>query len=207
MSLAEKLQSLRNQRGISQDALAAELRVTRQDVSAWELGDRVPDVDTLVKLSEALDVSLDELLKDKSVSTRAEPVANSQWANTRNEDSAFDFDEFETESRGFTISFKRGLYPLATLIFLGLGFIWGLWHPGWLVFVAAWIVEEIIDWVKTGKFGFSIYGVAGIGFILMGFVFGLWSHAWLIFIAAWAIDEMLITPNKKKKKKKKKHHN
>ena len=38
MTLAEKILSLRTQRGMSQDALAEKMEVSRQSVSKWETG-------------------------------------------------------------------------------------------------------------------------------------------------------------------------
>ena len=38
MTLAEKIQNLRKEHQLSQDQLAAELGVSRQSVSKWELG-------------------------------------------------------------------------------------------------------------------------------------------------------------------------
>ena len=38
MTLGEKIQKLRKQRGLSQEALAEKVTVTRQTISKWELG-------------------------------------------------------------------------------------------------------------------------------------------------------------------------
>ena len=64
MHFGEKLLALRRQKGMSQEALAAELGVSRQAVSKWELGDAMPDVDNILKLSVLFDVSIDCLLRD-----------------------------------------------------------------------------------------------------------------------------------------------
>lgn len=47
MELSEKIQSLRKKKGMSQEALAEKLNVSRQAVSKWELGVSVPDVDKI----------------------------------------------------------------------------------------------------------------------------------------------------------------
>ncbi|MCL2373125.1 MAG: hypothetical protein FWC78_06955 [Defluviitaleaceae bacterium] len=103
----------------------------------------------------------------------------------------------------YRFNFESGLYPLALLIYLVLGFMFGLWHPGWLVFVGAWLVEELIEWQRTGKPTISIYTVAAVVFLLVGFFGDGWRFAWLVFVAAWVIDEMFV-PEKKMKKKDKK---
>ncbi len=53
---------LRTQKGMSQDALAEKVFVTRQAVSRWETGETVPNTDTLKLLSELFGVSINTLL-------------------------------------------------------------------------------------------------------------------------------------------------
>lgn len=55
------LKDLRKKKGISQARLAGLLGVSRSAVSMWEIDKSQPDPDTLVRLSEILGVSLDEL--------------------------------------------------------------------------------------------------------------------------------------------------
>ena len=44
MTFGEKLHRLRREKGMSQEALAGKLGVSRQAVSRWELGEVVPDL-------------------------------------------------------------------------------------------------------------------------------------------------------------------
>ena len=62
MTLGETIQAKRTAQGLSQEALAERVGVSRQAVSKWEVGDAVPDTDKLVPLARALGVSVDELL-------------------------------------------------------------------------------------------------------------------------------------------------
>lgn len=64
MSLAEKLVSLRKEKGWTQMELAGELHVSRQAISRWEVGDAMPGMDNLKILSELYEVSVDFLLND-----------------------------------------------------------------------------------------------------------------------------------------------
>ena len=57
------LKKKRNELGITQQELADELFVTRQTVSRWENNLSYPNLDTLVEISNILDLSLDEFLK------------------------------------------------------------------------------------------------------------------------------------------------
>ena len=65
MTLGEKIQKLRKQRGLSQEALAEKVTVTRQTISKWELGQSLPDLDFIAQLSDIFSVSSDYLIKDE----------------------------------------------------------------------------------------------------------------------------------------------
>ena len=62
MNLGETIYRLRTKAGMSQDALANALDVSRQSVSKWENNAAVPELDKLMKLSEIFGVTLDELV-------------------------------------------------------------------------------------------------------------------------------------------------
>ena len=63
MKFEEKLIQLRKARGLSQEALAEQLGVSRQAISRWELGETTPDLAKLKQLSELYGVSTDYLLQ------------------------------------------------------------------------------------------------------------------------------------------------
>ena len=62
MNTKDVLYDLRVRNGLSQDALAEKVFVTRQAVSRWENGETVPNTDTLKLLSNLFDVSINTLL-------------------------------------------------------------------------------------------------------------------------------------------------
>jgi len=62
LSTAEKLQTLRRSRGLSQEQLANQLNISRQAISKWELGDSFPDAENLLALSRLYGVSIDYIL-------------------------------------------------------------------------------------------------------------------------------------------------
>lgn len=62
MQTKEILYDLRTKHGLSQDALAEKVFVTRQAVSRWENGETVPNTETLKLLSQLFDVSINTLL-------------------------------------------------------------------------------------------------------------------------------------------------
>lgn len=58
---------LRQERKLSQRQLAEKLNVTRQAISKWENGLRLPSPEMLIVLSEFFEVSINEILKGKRV--------------------------------------------------------------------------------------------------------------------------------------------
>lgn len=63
MTLGRRIQALRKQNNLSQEALGEKLGVSRQAVSRWEMDGAVPEVDKLVAMSRLFGVSLDDLLQ------------------------------------------------------------------------------------------------------------------------------------------------
>ncbi len=64
MSIKQRIRSIRAEQGISQEALAELLDVSRQTISKWENGQVRPSAENLARLSHALGVSVDALVKD-----------------------------------------------------------------------------------------------------------------------------------------------
>ena len=58
-----KLKELRMQRGISQVKLAMDLHLTQNSISRYENNQREADYETLIRIADYFDVSLDELLE------------------------------------------------------------------------------------------------------------------------------------------------
>ena len=63
MNLGDKILKIRKDNKMSQEQFAEILNVTRQTVSNWENGKNYPDIETLIKISDKFNVSLDILLK------------------------------------------------------------------------------------------------------------------------------------------------
>lgn len=63
MEFGEKLIALRKGRELTQEQLAERLSVSRQSISKWESGQVIPEVEKLIELSKAFEVSIDYLLK------------------------------------------------------------------------------------------------------------------------------------------------
>ena len=73
MNLSEKILYCRKKAGLSQEALAEKLGVSRQAVSKWETGDAVPELSKLVLLAKAFDVTTDWLLSESEPEPEESP--------------------------------------------------------------------------------------------------------------------------------------
>lgn len=67
---------------------------------------------------------------------------------------------------------------VSLLVFLLLGYIWGYWHPGWVVFLAIPIMPFLVG---LQKFKVTFVALVFIAFIVLG-VFGYWHPGWLVFL-------------------------
>ena len=73
MNLSGKILYCRKKAGLSQEALAEKLGVSRQAISKWETGDAVPELSKLVLLAKAFDVTTDWLLSESEPETETPP--------------------------------------------------------------------------------------------------------------------------------------
>ena len=75
MKLNEKIFYCRRKAGLSQEALAEELGVSRQAVSKWETGDAVPEIGKLLALAKTFDVTTDWLLSEEEPEEENESIS------------------------------------------------------------------------------------------------------------------------------------
>lgn len=62
MEFSEQIRQIRKDSGLTQEAFAEKVHVTRQAVSNWENNKNLPDIETLIVISQSFHVSLDELI-------------------------------------------------------------------------------------------------------------------------------------------------
>ena len=61
--IADKIKNARTIKQLIQEQVAEDLNVSRQTISNWENGKSLPDIVSIIRMSELYDLSLDELLK------------------------------------------------------------------------------------------------------------------------------------------------
>lgn len=78
MEIGKKILELRKKNGLSQEALAEKVSVTRQTISKWELGETSPDLKQSKELSKIFKVSLDELTDNDIKDILVEKTSNTE---------------------------------------------------------------------------------------------------------------------------------
>ncbi|MDD6482122.1 MAG: helix-turn-helix transcriptional regulator [Lachnospiraceae bacterium] len=66
MKLGEKIREARMKAGMTQEQAAEQLQVSRQTISNWENEKSLPDIVSVIKMSDLYQISLDDLLKGDS---------------------------------------------------------------------------------------------------------------------------------------------
>lgn len=64
MTFGERLKRIRKEKGMNQDAFAALIGTSKQVLSRYEIGQRVPKISLVEKYAKALDVTVDYLMGD-----------------------------------------------------------------------------------------------------------------------------------------------
>ena len=78
MEIGKNIQSLRKEKSFSQEELAEKLKVARQTISKWELGETSPDLRQAKELSKIFNVSLDELVSNDINNILMSKVSNTE---------------------------------------------------------------------------------------------------------------------------------
>lgn len=187
IEIANRLIKLRKEKGYSQESLAEALGISRQAVSKWERAESSPDTDNLICLAKLYGVSLDELLKtDDSIETiRDEQInveQNENNTNTSEEENDDEEDEYKIQNP--IIRTINGSVPIiCVILYLIIGFAFGAWHPGWVVFLLIPIYYSLFDAINKKNPSEFAYPVLVVFFyVLLSSIFGIWHPAWILFL-------------------------
>ncbi len=189
LEMANRLTSLRKAKGLSQEELADKLGISRQAISKWERAEASPDTDNLITLSKLYGVTLDELI---GVSPVREPdQASAQSAAQASDPDDLD-DPIDPDNPLPHGSFydhleqlKHNRYPypvIVSFLYLVLGFVFHLWHPGWIIFLTI----PLYYLPATQRTPLRLLGnpiMVTIIYLLLGCYCNLWHPGWLIFFA------------------------
>lgn len=182
IEIANRLVQLRKENGLSQEALAAKLGISRQAISKWERAEASPDTDNLMALAELYGMSLDALLN----------TANDQYVldggETETAEAEKKVKKEKTELQKKAIKMFKFPFPLfVVLIFLAFGFAANLWHPAWLVFLLIPIYYHLAGALcvtnkKARLLAMPVPEVALLIYLCFGILANLWSPTWIVFL-------------------------
>lgn len=188
--IIERLCKLRKQHGYSQEQLADELGVSRQAISKWERGEASPDTDNLIALARLYNISVDDLLFEKSAEAIAEPAVKI----AESADTVEPVEPVGPDKEGTKEGRRRRYHDnaagvaasvtvmLSCIVYFLLGGIWHLWHPAWIVFLAIPVVPTLVSAIQErdpNVFCFPVLVTAV--YLLLGCQWGLWHPWWVIF--------------------------
>jgi len=74
MALDKTIKTLRTERGWTQDTLSRKIGISPKMISFYELGERKPSRDTLIKLAEVFGIPLDRLVNYGAEREEKEPM-------------------------------------------------------------------------------------------------------------------------------------
>lgn len=63
MEIGRRIKNLRAEHNISQEQLSEKIYVTRQTISSWENDKSYPDLNSLIRMSEVFNITIDNLVK------------------------------------------------------------------------------------------------------------------------------------------------
>lgn len=211
ISTADRLIQLRKDSGLSQEALAAKLGVSRQAISKWERAEASPDTDNLIALAEIYGITLDALLDpSKDIQNASEPQQPAQEEKKDKKEKPIRHSLYpKTAKRMF-----RFPYPLVIIIAylaLCLGLKGVMSITPWLVFSLLFLTIPMYYMVacacrmtskRTFLFLMPVPILIIAAYLFCGFVFKAWVTPLMLFLVIplyyWCVA-VYAKGNKKKK--------
>ena len=84
MTLGEKIKALRTRQGITQEAFAEHLNVSRSAIAKWESDIGVPEIINLKAIAKTFGISIDELLdEEQEISLKEEMRTDMMEENSK----------------------------------------------------------------------------------------------------------------------------
>ena len=74
------IKEFREELGLTQKELAEKIGNVQRNISNWENGTSEPDCETILRLSEVFDVSIDELFGKETVNINRQPLAGIEYS-------------------------------------------------------------------------------------------------------------------------------
>lgn len=204
MAFSDNLQYLRKRDKVTQEELADRLGVSRQSVSKWETGEAYPETEKILALCDNFGISMDQLMRGdvSDPSRKGAGCGNGEEAaSVGDDDKAVGAVGAAESARGARLSRAGGIVNAAVIactaiVYICLGACAGLWHPGWLAFIAAAalvfffdkvfctdgegmrpLAARVLDGLSAMMMALSTFV-----YLLVSILWGVWHPAWVVFI-------------------------
>ena len=140
------LQTLRKEKGLTQEQLAEQVGVARRTVSRWETGSNMPDLDILLELADFYSVDLREILDGER---------KSEQMNEELKETVLQVADYSNEEKARLLKRMHGMF-IAGLI-------------GFIVFLVITLLglDTVSPYEGIGSFGLGI----AFGMIVIGMMF------------------------------------
>lgn len=182
IEIANRLVALRKANGLSQEALAEKLGISRQAISKWERAEASPDTDNLMALAQLYGMTLDALLNTENDAY----VLDGADAEQSEEEAPKKLPKTPVQKKADSL--LKFPFPLVVVIvYLIFGFAGDIWHPSWLVFLLLPIYYHLAGALeirnkKARLLAMPVPEVILLVYLLLGFLGGLWNPSWVIFL-------------------------
>ncbi len=185
---ANRLLELRKMNGYSQDVLAEKIGVSRQAVSKWERAESSPDTDNLIALAELYGITLDDLLNTSKDTTEITPEPSKKTDIKGKAKSLLSkVNDFGIYPKTATAMAKFPYAIIVVILYLGVSYMFKIWHPFWLVFLTIPIYYRIATACKANsKKAFAallpIPEFIVLLYLMFGFFANAWGTMWILFL-------------------------
>ena len=162
------IQLCRKEKGMTQKDLAEQIGVSDKTISKWENNESLPDTENLIAIAKLFNVSIDFLVGNKMVDSEQKKSTEKK----------------STEKSNSKTTELIGLISLVVSmsIFLYLGLVHSMWHPGWIIFLLLPLsgsLSAAIIKKSPSKFAYPVLCVI----IFMGLRYFNYLHpGWIIFV-------------------------
>lgn len=195
IEIANKLLQLRKEKGLSQEALAQELGISRQAVSKWERAEASPDTDNLIELAKLYGISLDELLLHEPTENLKDEKVEEETSDDAKEYVHIGFDgihvkddenEVHVSWKGIHVTERHG--DAVDIDDKGV-YINGE-RKEWN--------EEWSDFKYNKKYDFPFGTLLFIGYLIYGIMSGHWHPTWIILLTFPIFDSFITAIRKRR---------
>ena len=186
MKFNEKLKALREAKGYTQEDIAGKLNIARQSVSKWEQGINEPDIETLKRLAEIFECSVDELLSEE------EPKQPDHNEESEHHEEPQPIQQSKGKCQKISELVGSILLGVGVIAFILTGIFWTHdnmgWKFGWTFILDAFWISSLIPCImkkRLNQFLVPIFVVSlycKLGILGSEYDFNGWGIFWVLFI-------------------------